>query len=128
MRGDGILLRGRTLYVVQNMLNRVAVIKVDHDLEAGRIVRHITDSDLDVPTTIDEFAGRLWAVNARFGISSPETARFQVVQLPRNGGERHDPRSDDDSDDRDDESEDREDESKDRDDESDDREDSEDDD
>jgi G:T-mismatch repair DNA endonuclease (very short patch repair protein) len=33
---------------------------------------HITDSDFDVPTTIDEFGKRLYAVNARF--TTPPTA------------------------------------------------------
>jgi hypothetical protein len=94
LQGDGILLRGRTLFVVQNVLNRVAVIKLSRDLQEGRIVGYITDSDLDVPATIDEFAGRLWAVNARFGIPSPETAGFQVVQLARGVGERQRSRGD----------------------------------
>lgn len=85
--GDGLLLRGRTLFVVQNELNRVAVVKVRHGLRQGRIVAHITDPDLDVPTTIDAFRGRLYAVNARFGTPSPETALYQVVKLRFPGGE-----------------------------------------
>jgi len=79
--GDGLLLRGRTLFVVQNELNRVAVVKVRRGLRQGRIVAHITDPDLDVPATIDAFRGRLYAVNARFGTPSPETALYQVVKL-----------------------------------------------
>jgi hypothetical protein len=85
MSGDGVLLRGGRVFVVQNFLNRVAVVKLRRGFREGEVVRHITDSDLDVPTTIDEFAGRLWAVNARFGVDSPETARFQVVQLRPRG-------------------------------------------
>lgn len=83
MNGDGLLLRGHTLFVVQNAFNRVAVVKLRRGLTGGEVVRHITDSDLDVPTTIDSFAGRLWAVNARFGVPSPETAKYQVIKLPR---------------------------------------------
>jgi hypothetical protein len=83
--GDGILLRGGTVFVVQNFLNRVAVVRLRRGRREGEVVRHITDSDLDVPTTIDRFAGRLWAVNARFGVDSPETAAFQVVQLRPRG-------------------------------------------
>jgi sugar lactone lactonase YvrE len=78
--GDGILLDGRTLYVVQNQLNRVAVIRVDSALTSGRVLRHITDSRLAVPTTIDDFGRRLYAVNARFG-QPPATTDYQVVQL-----------------------------------------------
>jgi hypothetical protein len=81
--GDGILLRGRKLFVVQNGFDRVAVVKLKRGLKKGEVVRHITDDDLDVPTTMDRFAGRLWAVNARFGVPSPETAEYQVIKLPR---------------------------------------------
>jgi hypothetical protein len=98
VNGDGILLRGSTLFVVQNFLNRVAVVKLERDLRAGEVVRHITDTELEVPTTIDEFAGRLWAVNARFGVPSPETAQYQVVQLRITGDRRHESDDGDESD------------------------------
>jgi hypothetical protein len=79
--GDGLFLRGRTLFVVQNVLNQVAVVKIRRGLHEGKIVAHITDSDLDVPTTIDTFGGRLYAVNARFGTPSPESALYKIVGL-----------------------------------------------
>jgi sugar lactone lactonase YvrE len=66
-RGDGLLLDGRTLYVVQNTFNKVAVVRLGHRLSSGTVTMHITDpDDFDVPTTIDEFGKRLYAVNARF--------------------------------------------------------------
>jgi sugar lactone lactonase YvrE len=34
--GDGMLLSGRTLYVVQNQLNQVAVVRLDHRGTRGR--------------------------------------------------------------------------------------------
>jgi hypothetical protein len=83
MLGDGILLDGRTLYVVQNRLNRVAVVKHRRDLTAGTITGHLTDSDLDVPTTIAEFGKALYAVNARFGTPEPATASYSVVRVER---------------------------------------------
>ncbi|HUH20845.1 MAG TPA: hypothetical protein VLZ09_03160, partial [Gaiellaceae bacterium] len=46
--GDGILLKGKTLYVVQNQLNKVAVIKLRSDFASGRVVTRLTDSDLVV--------------------------------------------------------------------------------
>ena len=66
--GDGLLLEGRRLYVVQNRDNRIAVVKLDRRLDDGRIVRYLTDDDFDVPTTLAEgrTGGYLWAVNARF--------------------------------------------------------------
>jgi hypothetical protein len=81
--GDGILLTGKTLYVVQNQLNRVAVIALSPDLASGRVVTRLADPDFAVPTTIDDHGRRLYAVNARFGIANPSTAEFQVVQLSK---------------------------------------------
>jgi hypothetical protein len=79
--GDGLLLEGRTLYVVQNRLNRVAVIRLSRDLGEGTIVRYLTHPALDVPTTIDRLAGRLYLPNARFGIPEPDAAAYQVVNI-----------------------------------------------
>jgi sugar lactone lactonase YvrE len=79
--GDGILLTGKTLYVVQNQNNQVAVIALTHGFASGRVVTRLTDGDLSVPTTIDDFGRRLYAVNARFGVPNPDAAAYQVVQL-----------------------------------------------
>jgi sugar lactone lactonase YvrE len=84
--GDGILLTGKTLYVVQNQLNRVAVVSLAPDLGSGRVIRRLTDPDFSVPTTIDDHGRRLYAVNARFGTPSPSTADYQVVQLAKPRG------------------------------------------
>ena len=81
--GDGILLHGRTLYVVQNQLNKIAVVKLNHSLTRGVVTRTITDSDFDVPTTIAKFGKWLYAVNARFGTASGPDATYQVVQVRR---------------------------------------------
>ena len=84
--GDGILLDGKTLYVVQNRTNAIAVIDVDKDLTSGRVVTRITDPRFDVPTTIDDKGKRLYAVNARFGTPGPTTAQYQVRQLSKPRG------------------------------------------
>ena len=84
--GDGILLEGKTLYVVQNQLNMVAVIALKHDLARGRVVTRLSDADFKVPTTIDDLGRRLYAVNARFGTPNPDTLDFQVVQLKKPKG------------------------------------------
>jgi hypothetical protein len=44
-------------------------------------VATLTDPDFDVPTTIAFQAGRLYAVNARFGITDPESARYDIVKV-----------------------------------------------
>lgn len=81
--GDGILLHGRTLYVVQNSLNMIAVVALNRSLTRGVVGRKLTDSDLDVPTTIDRFGKWLYAVNARFGTASGPDAAYQVVRVRR---------------------------------------------
>ena len=71
VNGDGILLDGRTLYVVQNRDNKVAVVRLSRGLASGVVVAHLTDPDFDVPTTIDDHGNKLYAVNARFRATPP---------------------------------------------------------
>ena len=79
--GDGLLLAGRVLFVVQNQLNQIAVVKLGRSLDRGRVVATLTDPDFDVPTTIAFQAGRLYAVNARFGTTDPQPARYDIVKV-----------------------------------------------
>jgi sugar lactone lactonase YvrE len=81
--GDGILLDGMTLYVVQNQLNRLAVVRLAPGLSSGTIVEHLTDPALDVPTTIAELGRSLYAVNARFGTPDPAVAAYSVIRLEK---------------------------------------------
>jgi hypothetical protein len=86
--GDGILLDGgRTLYVVQNRDNKIAVVRLSRDLSSGTVVSYITDTDnFDVPTTIDEFGDRLYAVNARFTTPSTPDTDYWVAQVRKAKG------------------------------------------
>ena len=81
--GDGLLLHGRTLYVVKNQQNRIAVVHLDRDLDEGEVKRHLTDSDFDVPTTIAKKGGFLWAVNARFSTPPTPDTEYDVVRVRR---------------------------------------------
>jgi hypothetical protein len=82
VNGDGLLLIGRVLFVVQNQLNQIAVVVLSRDLSHGRVVKTITDPAFDVPTTIAAAHRHLFAVNARFGTPSPQTAGYNVVRVP----------------------------------------------
>ena len=83
VNGDGLLLHGRTLYVVQNRSNMVAVFELSPDLTRATLLRAITDPQhLDVPTTIDRAGARLYVVNARFGTTTPTDRAYHVVRLP----------------------------------------------
>ena len=85
--GDGILLNGTTLYVVRNQLNLIAVVHLAPNLGSGSVARTISPvvpaslAPNTVPTTIDDHGVFLYAVNARFGISAPETQAFQIVKV-----------------------------------------------
>ena len=68
------------------MLNKVAVVKLAADLSSGSVVKTLTDSDLVVPTTIDDHGRRLYTVNAKFGFANPDTIPYEVVQLRKPGG------------------------------------------
>jgi len=81
--GDGILLHGRTLYVVRNTMNQIAVVKLSPDLTSGAIVRTITDSDFDVPTTVARKGKRLYLPNARFTTPPTPTTTYTIVQVGR---------------------------------------------
>lgn len=82
---DGILLLGRTLYVVRNQNNEIAVVDLAGDLSSGSVERTLTDPDFDVPTTIARFGAALYAVNARFGTTQTESTQYSVVRVELHG-------------------------------------------
>jgi sugar lactone lactonase YvrE len=81
--GDGLLLRGRKLYVVLNELNEIAVVRLDRGFDSGRVVRTITDDGFDVPTTIAGFGPWLYAANARFDTPPTPTTEYWVTRVRR---------------------------------------------
>jgi sugar lactone lactonase YvrE len=80
--GDGILLSGRTLYVVQNVLNQVAVVRLDRTGLHGTVVAHLTDARFDTPTTVARFGNRLYLPNARFSVETTPTTTYTAVAIP----------------------------------------------
>jgi hypothetical protein len=79
--GDGLLLLGRRLYVVQNRDNKIAVVHLKRSFRRGEIKRFLTDEDFDVPTTVAWRGGFLWAVNARFTTPPTPTTPYDVVRV-----------------------------------------------
>ncbi len=80
--GDGLLLIGkRTLLVVQNRSNQIAVVKLDSRYRSGRIVRTITHPDFDVPTTVARQRGSLYLPNARFSTPPTPTTAYSVTRV-----------------------------------------------
>jgi WD40 repeat protein len=83
LRGDGILLDGKTLYVVQNAFNQISVIQLSPEMDSGEVVAIITSPSFRVPTTIDDFGNALYAVNARFGTPPTPDTEYEVVRVSK---------------------------------------------
>jgi sugar lactone lactonase YvrE len=79
--GDGILLIGQRLYVVQNFLNQVAVVELNKKFTSGEIVNVLTNPNFDIPTTIDHHGRSLYVVNARFTTPPQPDTSYTVVKV-----------------------------------------------
>jgi sugar lactone lactonase YvrE len=82
--GDGILLdRGLDLWVVQNRVNLLTLVRLDPGLTSGTVVNRFTDETFDVPTTIARAGGGFALVNARFGTMDPPPVPYWVSVIRR---------------------------------------------
>jgi sugar lactone lactonase YvrE len=79
--GDGMLLEGRQLVVVQNRLDTLAFLRVSEDGREARVKRTLTDPDLDVPTTVARAQRRLYVPNARFSTPPTPATPYWVTGL-----------------------------------------------
>ncbi|MEV8428091.1 SMP-30/gluconolactonase/LRE family protein [Streptomyces chartreusis] len=80
--GDGLLLIGRTLYVVQNRQNAIDVFRLAADGRGGVFQRRVTDPLFDVPTTVAAYKGRLYLPNARFTTTPTPDTTYDVISVP----------------------------------------------
>ena len=83
LNGDGLLLLGRTLFVVQNRLNRVAVVELNRAGTSGEVTQYLTDPRFDVPTTVAAFGNRLYLPNARFTTPPTPETTYNAVAIPK---------------------------------------------
>jgi sugar lactone lactonase YvrE len=81
--GDGLLLKGRTLYVVQNLDDKIAVVRLGKSYATTTKQREITSTDFDVPTTVARHGKDLFLPNARFTNASPATADYWITRVRR---------------------------------------------
>lgn len=86
--GDGLHLNGRTLYILQNFLNKIAVVQLSGDLTGGEFVRNIPGggetNPLNVATTLIGFGNSLFAINTNFFdliFGDPALVQSEVVRL-----------------------------------------------
>ena len=80
--GDGIVLQGRTLHVVQNATATVAEVRLSGRLTEGRVVDTVTDPSFAFPTTAALAGGRLLVVNSQF-TRRADPGPFTVSSLQR---------------------------------------------
>lgn len=77
---DGLVVKGRQLWAVQNRINQVSVIELNGDASAGTVESVITSPLFQVPTTAALFGNTLAVVNAQFGLT--DAGPFEVVLVP----------------------------------------------
>ncbi|MFF7450733.1 MULTISPECIES: SMP-30/gluconolactonase/LRE family protein [unclassified Streptomyces] len=81
--GDGLLLLGRTLYVVQQAQNAVDVFRLNAAGTKGTTITRITDPRFRIPTTAAAWGDRIYLPNARFDVDPTPTTDYDVVAIPR---------------------------------------------
>ncbi|MEX2554844.1 MAG: hypothetical protein WEB06_04350 [Actinomycetota bacterium] len=81
---DGIVLRGKWLWAVQNFSNQISAVRLKPDLSSGRIDHVITSSRFHIPATAALFGSRLAVVNAHFDTGFPPTAEEYEVVIVEN--------------------------------------------
>jgi hypothetical protein len=85
--GDGLELRGSTLFVVErdpNVAPTVSAYALGPQLDVAVHLRDAGSAGFDVPTTVASQAGRLWVVNARFGTPPGPDVDYWITQVPAN--------------------------------------------
>ncbi|MFI6504731.1 SMP-30/gluconolactonase/LRE family protein [Nonomuraea typhae] len=85
--GDGLLLRGKTLFAVENgVTNRrsaLTVLRLDAAGTDGRVVRRVRSPRFDIPATVAAFKSRLYLPNARFTTKPTPATPYDAVAVAR---------------------------------------------
>ena len=86
--GDGLYLDGRTLYIMQNFSDKIAVVQLWGDLSGGLFIENIPGegefNPLNVATTIIGFGNSLYAINTNIIeriLGNPAEVQSDVVRL-----------------------------------------------
>lgn len=77
---DGIVVKGNTIWAVQNFLNQISRLHVDFRDSSGTVREVIRNRNFNIPTTAALFGEKLAAVNAKFGVMNPKTFEVVVVK------------------------------------------------
>ncbi|MDQ1030610.1 sugar lactone lactonase YvrE [Streptomyces umbrinus] len=79
--GDGLLLLGRTLYVVQQQQNAIDVFRLNSAGTRGTVITRITDPRFRIPTTAAAWGDRLYLPNARFDVEPTPDTEYDAVAV-----------------------------------------------
>ena len=84
--GDGLVLRGRTLYVVRNALGKIAKVQLSKTARSARVLGQKGDATFAYPTTAAVAGDRLLVVNSQFdkrgGGQTPAPFTLSSVPIP----------------------------------------------
>jgi hypothetical protein len=86
--GDGLYLDDRTLYIMQNFSNKVAVVQLSRNLRRGEFIKNIPGegeiNPLNIATSIIGLRKKLYAINTHFLdliFGNPAEVQSEVVKL-----------------------------------------------
>ncbi|MEV0221409.1 superoxide dismutase [Streptomyces sp. NPDC050704] len=79
--GDGMLLLGRILYVVQQQQNAIDVFRLNAAGTKGTAIARITDPRFRIPTTAAAWGDRLYLPNARFDVEPTPDTEYDAVAV-----------------------------------------------
>ena len=80
-QGDGILLRGKRLYVVRNMDEEVVTLRLRKHFTQAVELSRFTEDDFKIPTTIARHGNRLYVINADFGNELIPDHPYNIVKV-----------------------------------------------
>ena len=86
--GDGLYMNDRTLYIMQNFSDKIAVVELSDDLSAGVFIKSIPGegeiNPLNIATSIIGFGNSIYAINTNFFdlvFGDPAQVQAEVVRL-----------------------------------------------
>jgi len=78
--GDGLYMDGRTLYIMQNFAQKIAVVEISDDLTQGTFIKNLVSDDFNIPTTITGFDNCIYAINTHYLEFTAEGADTTLIQ------------------------------------------------
>jgi outer membrane protein assembly factor BamB len=84
VNSDGLILRGKKLYNVENFSNQVVVVKLNGDDTSGTIIKTITSPDFDIIATGVLLGDDVIVTNPRFTTPNTPTTPYWLTRVKAN--------------------------------------------